>query len=127
MLSYSKLWILLETKGMKKTDLRKVISGNTVAKLTRNENVNTEVIEKICAFLRCQPADIMEYVSEETIKQVAEQMDVMQKIVVNTLKEQGMTEDEFKRLGSEIMSSFFSNTSSFSEMFTTAQKEAKDE
>ena len=34
MLSYEKLWNLLESRGMKKTDLKEVISGNTLAKLS---------------------------------------------------------------------------------------------
>ena len=44
--SYKKLWILLIEKNMKKTDLRiqSGISTGALAKLGKNENVNTEVL-----------------------------------------------------------------------------------
>ena len=65
--SYKKLWILLIEKNMKKTDLRiqSGISTGALAKLGRNENVNTEVLAKICKTLNCDISDIMEMVPEE--------------------------------------------------------------
>lgn len=64
--SYKKLWILLIEKDMKKTDLRiqSGISTGALAKLGRNENVNTEVLAKICKTLDCKIEDIMEIVGE---------------------------------------------------------------
>lgn len=66
-LSYNKLWKLLIDKGLKKTDLNKLtgISDSTMAKLTKGENINTEILERICKALNCQVADIVEYVSED--------------------------------------------------------------
>ena len=48
-ISYNKLWKLLIDKKMKKKDLQKAsgISSSSVAKLGRNENVNTEILQKI--------------------------------------------------------------------------------
>ena len=65
-LSYNKLWKLLIDKGLKKIDLIKLtgISDSTMAKLTKGENINTEILERICKALNCQVADIVEYVSE---------------------------------------------------------------
>ena len=65
--SYKKLWILLIEKDMKKTDLRiqSGISTGALAKLGRNENVNTEVLAKICKTLDCKIEDIMEMVPED--------------------------------------------------------------
>ena len=63
---YYKLFDLLNRKGMKKSDLRKIISSSTVAKLSKGEYISGEAIEKICEFLNCQPGDIMERVDEET-------------------------------------------------------------
>ena len=65
--SYKKLWILLIEKNMKKTDLRiqSGISTGALAKLGKNENVNTEVLAKICKALDCKIEDIMEMVPEE--------------------------------------------------------------
>jgi DNA-binding Xre family transcriptional regulator len=64
---YKKLWILLIERNMKKTDLRiqSGISTVALAKLGRNENVNTEVLAKICKTLNCDISDIMEMVPDE--------------------------------------------------------------
>lgn len=61
-ISYKKLWKLLIDKDMKKEDLRikAGISTNTMAKLGKNENVNTDILAKICSALDCDIADIME-------------------------------------------------------------------
>ena len=37
------------------------IHSNTVAKLTKNENVTCEVICNLCKLLNCQPGQIMCY------------------------------------------------------------------
>lgn len=66
MIRYYKLFDLLNRKGMKKSDLRQILSSSTVAKLSKGEYISGEAIEKICAFLHCQPGDIMEYITEET-------------------------------------------------------------
>lgn len=60
-IKYYKLFDLLNRQGMKKTDLLSVVSSPTLAKLSKGETVTTEVIAKICQFLKCQPGDIMEY------------------------------------------------------------------
>ena len=66
-MSYNKLWKLLIDKKMKKSDLRKnaKISSSTLAKLTNDENVTTEVLVKICNELNCDVSDIMEFVPGE--------------------------------------------------------------
>ena len=68
--SYKKLWILLIEKNMKKTDLRiqSGISTGALAKLGKNENVNTEVLAKICKALDCKIEDIMEMVPDDEEK-----------------------------------------------------------
>ena len=67
--SYKKLWILLIEKNMKKTDLRiqSGISTGALAKLGKNENVNTKVFAKICKALNCKIEDIMEMVPAEEV------------------------------------------------------------
>lgn len=66
-MSYNKLWKLLIDKQMKKSDLRKKagISSSSLAKLTKNENVTTEVLSKICQELNCDVSDIMEFVPDD--------------------------------------------------------------
>ena len=65
-ISYNKLWKLLIDKNMKKKDLQRLssVSSATVTKLGRNENVNTEIPQKICAALNCDICDIMEFVPD---------------------------------------------------------------
>ena len=41
------------------------ISINTPTKFTHNKTMNTNVIDKVCAFLKVQPGDIMEWVENE--------------------------------------------------------------
>ena len=65
--SYKKLWKLLKDRDLKKKDLQQIsgVSAASITKLGRNENVNMEIIEKICLALNCDVADIME-ITENT-------------------------------------------------------------
>ena len=60
--SYNKLWHLLIDKGMNKTELARGVnmSYSTLAKLTNNQPVKQEVLDKICKELGCTIDDIME-------------------------------------------------------------------
>ncbi len=60
---YNKLWKLLIDKNMMKKDMRiqAGITTNALAKLGKNEHVNTAILEKICAVLECNISDIMEF------------------------------------------------------------------
>ena len=62
LISYNKLWKLLIDRNLKKGDLQRLanISGSSIAKLGRNENVNTDILLRICAALKCDISDIME-------------------------------------------------------------------
>lgn len=65
--SYKKLWKLLIDKDMKKKDLR-IATGMTttaLAKLGKNEHVNTEILAKICKVLECNIGDIMDATKED--------------------------------------------------------------
>jgi Predicted transcriptional regulator len=61
-LNYNKLWKLLIDKGLNKMELCKMtgMSQSTMAKLSKGENVNTEVLERICKALNCDISDIVE-------------------------------------------------------------------
>lgn len=69
-LSYKKLWKLLIDKNMKKKDLRAItgISTTSIAKLGKNENVNTDILVKVCKALNCDIADIMEIIEDDSSK-----------------------------------------------------------
>lgn len=60
-ISYNNLWKLLIDRNMKKKDLQELagISSTTIAKLGKNEHVNTAVLQKICTALNCDVSDIM--------------------------------------------------------------------
>jgi DNA-binding Xre family transcriptional regulator len=63
-ISYKKLWKLLIDRDMKKKDLMELsgISQSSVTKMGRNENVNTDVLVRICLALNCDIGDIAEIV-----------------------------------------------------------------
>ena len=65
--SYNKLWKLLIDKNMKKTDLITAVktSPNTIAKMSKNENVSMDVIARICEYLNCDVGDIIEMIPDD--------------------------------------------------------------
>ena len=65
--SYKKLWKLLIDKDMKKKDLEELanVSNYTITKLAKGENVNVNVLIRICTALNCTMADIMAIVPKE--------------------------------------------------------------
>ena len=69
--SYKKLWKLLIDKDMLKKDLRIMtgVSTTTMSRLSKDENVSMDVIEKICTVLKCDIGDIMEFVPDRKDKQ----------------------------------------------------------
>ena len=75
--SYKKLWHLLIEKNITRQELRKLagVSSSTIAKVAKNENVNTDVLLKICEVLSCNFGDIMDAVpidGNENTEQQAE-------------------------------------------------------
>lgn len=66
MITYYKLDLLLESKGIKKIDLQRKIgvSPSTMANFSKNKYVAMSIIDKICKELECQPGDILSYVDE---------------------------------------------------------------
>jgi DNA (cytosine-5)-methyltransferase 1 len=60
--NYRRLWKLLIDRDMKKTDLRikAGLSSSTVAKLSQNKVVQSDVLDRICQALNCNIEDIME-------------------------------------------------------------------
>ena len=64
--SYKRLWKRLIDSNINKTTLQKMagISSVSMAKLSKNENITTDVLAKICIALNCDFGDIMEM--EET-------------------------------------------------------------
>ena len=68
--SYKKLWKLLIDRDMLKKDLREAsgISTVSMAKLGKNENVNTDILVRICKALNCDIADIVEIIDDTKLE-----------------------------------------------------------
>lgn len=69
--SYDKLWKLALDKKINKTTLRDKagITSSSLARLSKNENVSMDVLDRICKCLECNIQDIVEHVPEkESIK-----------------------------------------------------------
>ena len=60
--SYKKMFKLMIDHNMKRKDLKEKtgISYGTIAKLEKGENVQMEVLDKICQEFKCQLSDIAE-------------------------------------------------------------------
>lgn len=64
--SYNKLWKLLIDKNMNKVALRDAIAITpaTLAKLSKNQPVNMEILSRICKELQCNIGDIVDYLPD---------------------------------------------------------------
>lgn len=58
--SYKKLFKLMIDRDIKRKDLKEMtgLSYATIAKLEKGENVQMDVLDKICTNLKCQLSDI---------------------------------------------------------------------
>ena len=65
-ISYNKLCKILVDKKLTRTALRESVGFSTVilAKLGKNENVNTSTLIRICEYLECDITDIISSVKE---------------------------------------------------------------
>ena len=66
-ISYKKLWKILIDKNINKTTLRDIvkISNQTLSKLSKNQYVSLEILERICISLDCNIGDIIEFLKGE--------------------------------------------------------------
>ena len=64
--SYKKLFKLLIDRDLRRKDLREMtgISYSTLGKLANGDNVNMEVIEKLCMALNCGIEEIVEIIPD---------------------------------------------------------------
>lgn len=72
--SYKRLWKLLIDKEMTKGELSTSarIATSTVSRMSRNEYVSLEVLERICKTLNCDIRDIIEFCSDGVADNKAE-------------------------------------------------------
>lgn len=64
---YNRLWKKLIDMKMKKATLKSAagVSSNVMARLSKDEYISLESIEKICAALDCGVDDILEFFSND--------------------------------------------------------------
>ena len=67
MISFEKLWKLMEQRNITTYRLREQcgFDNKAIRRLKANENTETKTLNKICAFLNCRIEDIMEYIKED--------------------------------------------------------------
>lgn len=68
MISYKKLFDLLEQAKMTQTDLQRSLkcSSNTIGKIKNNEFISMKNLVAICEIFRCQISDIVEVAHDQT-------------------------------------------------------------
>lgn len=74
--NYSKLFNILEEKGISKTQLKESLdlSSATLAKLSKNQQISMTTLMSICEFLKCQSGDVMEFEVETNGKTLLNQL-----------------------------------------------------
>lgn len=74
--NYSKLFNILEEKGISKTQLKESLdlSSATLAKLSKNQQISMTTLMYICEFLKCQSGDVMEFEVETNGKTLLNQL-----------------------------------------------------
>ncbi|GHU56631.1 hypothetical protein AGMMS49975_20300 [Clostridia bacterium] len=62
--SYKKLWKLLIDREIKRIELSRFakVGNSTITKMSKGENVNLEILIRICTALQCNLHDIVELV-----------------------------------------------------------------
>lgn len=63
---YDKLWSLMKTNKMKKSDLAKSaeISQSTMTKLNQDRVVSMDVLLRLCKIFHCDIGDIMQVIED---------------------------------------------------------------
>ena len=64
--SYNRLWIMLINRGIKRTQLLKLvgISTSALAKMGKNQTVTMDTLGKLCQYFNCNIEDIVEFIPE---------------------------------------------------------------
>lgn len=74
MIVYYKLANVLKERNMTWKDLRMAgLSQNMPTRFSKNENINSDTINKVCEYLRVQPSEIMEWIPDAEYNKVNEE------------------------------------------------------
>jgi len=67
MITYDKLWITMEKKGVSTYWLREKcgMDRKTIRRLRANDNIETKTLNKLCSALQCKLEDIAQFVPDK--------------------------------------------------------------
>ena len=73
MISYEKMRLLLEQRGITSYTVRKsgLIGQATWKKIQEGGHIDTRTINALCQLLDCQPGDILEYIPDDAEESAA--------------------------------------------------------
>lgn len=103
MISYNKLWKLLEQKGFSSTywTRNQGINPRTISRMKRGEAITTKTIDDFCRILECQPGEILSYecAPQKPLQELTQEE--YEKYIIDTLKNyaRDLTWDEFNAIG----------------------------
>lgn len=66
MISYKPLFIQLVQRDLSKTQFREAVGFSTVtlAKMSKNQPISLDIIDKICNYLHCNIEDVIEHIPD---------------------------------------------------------------
>lgn len=74
MIIFNKLGQLLKTRNMTWKDLCNAgLSQNMPTRFSKNENISSDTINKVCEYLHVQPSEIMEWIPDEEYNKANEE------------------------------------------------------
>ena len=74
MIVYYKLANVLKERNMTWKDLRMAgLSQNMPTRFSKDENINSDTINKVCEYLQVQPSEIMEWIPDAEYNKVNEE------------------------------------------------------
>lgn len=75
MIVYYKLANVLKERNMTWKDLRMAgLSQNMPTRFSKNENINSDTINKVCEYLQVQPSEIMEWIPDTEYNKANEEI-----------------------------------------------------
>lgn len=98
-ISFLKLSEVLEEKGKTFYSLRKdkVVGTETIRKLQQNNGlIDTRTIKNICAYLECQPGDIMRYLPEWVENRILELTELREEELQELYEDEWSMDDSFE-------------------------------
>lgn len=67
MIKYDRLWTTMKEKGITQYELYIYhnVNQSQLARLRKNQNVETNTIDRLCNILHCRVEDVMEHIDDE--------------------------------------------------------------